>query len=169
MREIQSPTSRSNSYVKVHVQNTFLYIIYIYGERERERDLFSWRIISIDAFQSTLLANLVMHSAGEDRTNQRGWEWVHSILGQESEQRNQPTHPRARLEFMPGFSSLLPSANGRTAMEDTYSTLRQHWRSFSHYSLNGYFRHVYGRGSSDKMGHVTEASRSHVWNATSQN
>lgn len=76
-----------------------------------------------------------MHSAGE--AEQKGnmgqgqtrgaGKRVHNILGQESEQRNQPSCPRARLEFMPGFSFLVPSANGRTAMEDTYSSLRQQW------------------------------------------
>lgn len=49
---------------------------------------------------------------------------MHDILGQESEQRNQPTHPRARLEFMPDFSLLVPTGNGRTAMEDTFSPFR---------------------------------------------
>lgn len=45
---------------------------------------------------------------------------MHDILGQESEQRNQPTHPRDRLEIMPDFSFLVPTGNGRTAMEDTF-------------------------------------------------
>lgn len=60
---------------------------------------------------------------GQGQTRGAG-KGVHDILGQESEQRNQPSRPRARLEFMPGFSFLVPSADGRTAMED--SSLRQH-------------------------------------------
>lgn len=59
------------------------------------------------------------------RTDQRGWAQVCDILGQESEQRNQPTRPRARLEFMPDFVFLVPTGNGRTAMEDTHSPFRQ--------------------------------------------
>lgn len=104
------------------------------------------------------------------RTDQRRWERVHSILGQESEQRNQPTRPRARRVhawfFFPGAKCKWEDCYGgyifipQTALKE---------RSFSHYSLNGYFRHVHVRGWSDKMGHLTEASRSHLWNATSQN
>lgn len=79
------------------------------------------------------------------RTDQRGWEQVHYILGQESEQRNQPTHPRARLQFVPDFSFSVPTGNGRTAMEDTFILqVGQKERSFSNHSP-AMSEHVHGR------------------------
>lgn len=149
--------------------------IYLYNsiEKEKERPVqlkdYFYRCFSECPIGKSSHAFCWRSWAERGQTDQRGWERVHDILGQESEQRNQPTHPRARFEFMPDFSFLVPSTNGSIAMEDTYSSLRQHWRKKASHiillmAISGMFMQ-----EADQIKRGTEASRFHLWNATSQN
>lgn len=87
---------------------------------EEKRALFGKRITYTDPFQSFPLENLVTYFAGgteqkgdREQGHVGGAGQMSDILGQESEQGNQPGCPRAGLELKPDISLWCQLETGR--------------------------------------------------------